>query len=85
MQVTEKVELDAGDQKYDKSAGYSEDYGYKETSFQPAVEQPEEPYYSGGGGNGNEAAAATAGDGGAPVNPFTQRQYQTNSTNPFAK
>ena len=89
FQTDEKVEMTTGGapdpNAYGKAAGYSEDYGVQETTaFQPAVMQPEEPYY-GGGANGAGAANGGGGDDAGPVNPFTQKQYQTNSTNPFAK
>ena len=59
--------------KYGTAAGYSEDYGMQETQLQAPEYQQQVP----AAGNGSQAAA--------PVNPFTQQQYQTNSTNPFAK
>lgn len=59
--------------KYGTAAGYSEDYGMQETKLQAPEYQQQQP------------AAANGSQPAAPVNPFTQQQYQTNSTNPFAK
>ncbi len=88
FQVDEKVEMTSGapdPNAYGKAAGYSEDYGVKDTSMQPAVMEAEEgPFYGSQAANG-EGQPGAEGQAGGPVNPFTQRQYQTNSTNPFAK
>ena len=70
-------------QKYGKDAGYSEDYGMQETALQPTQDAPPPyDYDANGSGNNGTAAAATAS---APMNPFTQKQYQQSSTNPFAR
>ena len=68
-------------QAYGVEAGYSEDHGAAAKPKQPTLDNTE--YNATGvyvatneGTNGNAAA---------PVNPFTQQQYQENVTNPFAR
>lgn len=62
---------------YGKDAGYSEDYGMQETPMQPVL-QEETAYNTTNNGDQQQQQA-----GGAPMNPFTQKQYQAASTNPF--
>ena len=52
---------------YGTDAGYSEDYGMKETSLQTAQDD-----YVGVADSNNGSAAAAAG----PSNPFTNKQYE---------
>lgn len=54
---------------YGTADGYSLDYGMQETKMEPAF--PDESDQA----NGSASAA--------PANPFTQKQYQTASSNPF--
>ena len=69
---------------YGVEAGYSEDYGAEEKpKLYPTLDNTE---YSATGvyGSSTNGSAAQSGST-APVNPFTQQQYQENVTNPFAK
>ena len=64
---------------YGKDAGYSVDHGAPSKS-EMAITNDNYGYGATGQTNGTGGAAA------APVNPFTQQQYQEQrSTNPFAK
>ena len=71
---------------YGVAAGYSEDYGAEaKPKLYPALDNTE---YSATGvyGSSTNGSATTQQPGStAPVNPFTQQQYQENVTNPFAR
>lgn len=68
----EKIEMKSpgvDPKSYGTADGYSLDYGMQETKMEPAF--PDESDQA----NGSASAA--------PANPFTQKQYQTASSNPF--
>ena len=68
----------AADAAYGTDQGYSENYGAP--SMKAATTLNNDNY------GAVYQAAGNGSDGGAPVNPFTQQQYQEKpSTNPFAK
>ena len=85
FQPEEKMEMKSpgADVKYGVEQGYSENYGKQaETTLmttngsaeytQQSMQPPQQ--------NFDPSAAA-----GAPVNPFTQQQYQKSATNPFQR
>ena len=71
---------------YGVEAGYSEDYGADAKPKLPTLDNNE---YNAtgvyGSTNGTTGSATQPGSAAAPVNPFTQQQYQENVTNPFAR
>ena len=66
---------------YGVEAGYSEDHGAGAKPKQPTLDNNE---YNATGVY-TATNGATNGSAAAPVNPFTQQQYQENVTNPFAR
>ena len=70
---------------YGVEAGYSEDYGAEAKPKQPTLDNAEYNatgvYGQANGTNGSVTQPGSA----APVNPFTQQQYQESTTNPFAR
>ena len=66
-----------GEPKYGTEAGYTMDYAEKKPP--PTYDQSEEGSWQGQ----QQPAAAAGGGNGQPVNPFTQKQYNASTTNPF--
>ena len=77
---------DAPPPSYGTDAGYSEDYGSPDSGFMEIYPTLDNTEYSNTGVYGsftNGSASNQSGEDAAPVNPFTQQQYQ--GTNPFTK
>ena len=69
---------------YGTDAGYSEDYGSAaKPKIYPTLDNTEYSNTGVYGSSTNGSAANQSGGDAAPVNPFTQQQYQ--GTNPFTK
>lgn len=72
---------------YGTASGYSEDYGAPSRQHETALSNDNYGSGAGGNGNGTTTNGGAQASAAAPVNPFTQQQYQERpaTTNPFAK